>query len=105
MHYVPLRKPKELPRHFVEPLWGVTQPHASTYTEKQNAAIRMCIQMRCAGFEQAIPVDSVNIFAVYYSHNTRAACHNLSATTKQPPANKYTAGHSASVPWYRLFTR
>jgi hypothetical protein len=61
--------------------------------------------MRYAGFEQAIPVDSVNNFAVYYTHTTGATCHNLSATTKQPPANKYTAGHAAFVPWYRLFTR
>jgi hypothetical protein len=65
----------------------------------------MCIHMRCAGFEQAISVHSVNIFTVYYRHTTSAACHNLPATTLQRAANKYTAGHAASLPWYRLFTR
>jgi len=65
----------------------------------------MCIHMRYGGFEPAIPVDNVNIFAVYYSQNTTAACHNLSATTLQPAANKYTAVPASSVPWFRLFTR
>jgi hypothetical protein len=64
----------------------------------------MCIHMRYAELEPAIPVDSVNIFAVFYSHNTTAACHILSATTL-PAASKYTAVPAASVPWFRLFTR
>jgi len=64
----------------------------------------MCIHMPYAGFEPAIPVNSVNIFAVCYRHNTTAACHNLSATTLQPAANKYTAVPATSIPWFRLFT-
>jgi hypothetical protein len=48
--------------------------------------------MRYAGFEPAIPVDSVNIVVVYYSRITTAACHTLSATTLQPAANKYAVG-------------
>jgi hypothetical protein len=61
--------------------------------------------MRYGGFEPTIPVDNVNNFAVYYSHNTTAACHNLSATTLQLTANKYTAVPASSIPWIRLFTR
>ena len=65
----------------------------------------MCIHMRYAGFEPAIPVNSVNTFAVYHSHNTTAACHNLSATSLHRAANKCTAGRAASAPWFRLFAR
>jgi len=49
----------------------VTHPYASTYTEKQNTGTRTCIYKRYGGFEPVIPVESVNIFAVYYSHKKR----------------------------------
>jgi hypothetical protein len=61
--------------------------------------------MRYAGFEPAIPVDSVNIVAVYYSHTTTAAFRILSATTLQSAANKYADVVAASISWFRLFTR
>jgi hypothetical protein len=62
--------------------------------------------MGYVGLEPAIPLDSVNIFAVCYSHNTTAACHNLPATTLQPAANKYTAAiAAASLPRFLLSTR
>jgi hypothetical protein len=61
--------------------------------------------MGYAEFEPAIPVDSVNIFAVYYRHTTRAACHNLPATTLQRAAKKYAAVPAPSVPSFLLFTR
>ena len=61
--------------------------------------------MLYGGSEPAIPAHSVNIFAVYYSHNITAACHNLSATTLQPAANKYTDVPPAFIPWFRLFNR
>jgi hypothetical protein len=59
--------------------------------------------MRYAGFEPAIPVDSVNIVAVYYSRTTTAACHTSSSTTLLPAANKYAVGAAESIPWFRLF--
>ena len=65
----------------------------------------MCIHKGHAGFEPTIPVDSVNIFPVYYSHNTTAACNSLSGTTLQPAANKYTAVRAASISRFHLFTR
>ena len=65
----------------------------------------MCIHMRYAGLDHAIPVNSVNIFAVYYSHNTTASCHNLSATSLQLAASKPTGVPGASAPWFRLFAR
>jgi hypothetical protein len=61
--------------------------------------------MRHAGFEPAIPLDNVNIFAVCYSHNTTADGRSHSATTLQPAANKYTAVAAAPVPRFRLSTR
>ena len=83
----------------------MTHPYASTYTEKQITGICLCINMRYAGFEPAIAGDNVNTFAVYYRHNTSAACHNLSATTLQHAANQYTDVRAAFVPWFRLCTR
>jgi len=61
----------------------------------------MCIHMRYAGFEPAISID---IFPVYYSHNT-AACNGLSGTTLQPADNKCADVRAASIPWFHLFTR
>lgn len=64
----------------------------------------MYIHMHYAVFKPAIPVESVNIFAVYYSHNPTAACHSLS-TTLQPAASKYPAVAAASIPWVHLLAR
>jgi len=61
--------------------------------------------MRYEEIEPAIPVHTVNIYAVYYSHNITADCHNLSATTSQPAANKYTGVPPAFTLWFRLFNR
>ena len=96
---------KELLRLFIETLWENDPPvrlhiHRKTKHRKCN-----CIHMRYAGFEPAIPIHSVNIFSVFYSHNTTAACHNSSATTLQPAAHKYTAVPPASKPWILLSTR
>jgi len=65
----------------------------------------MNLHMRYAGFEPTIPVDSVNIFPVYYSHNTTAACNSLSGSTLQHAGNKYTDVRAASIPRFHLFTR
>jgi hypothetical protein len=58
--------------------------------------------MLYAGFEPAILVDSVNIFAVYYSHNTTAACFS---PTLEPTEYKRTAVPAAFFPWFRFSTR
>jgi hypothetical protein len=83
--------------------WPTRTP-PPTLTNK-NTGILMCIQMCYAGFKPAIPVDNVNIFAVYYRHNTTGACNNSSTTTLQPAANKYTADRASPIPWFRSFTR
>ena len=105
VYYVALPIPKELLRLSVEPSLGSDPPVRLNLHRKTNTGIRICIHMWYAGFEPAIQVSSENIFAVYYSHNTTAACHNLSTTILQHAANKSTAGRATSFPWFRLFTR
>ena len=105
MYYVPLPIPKELLRLFVEHLWGSDPPVRLHIHRKHNTGICMCIHMRYAGFEPAIPVDSVNIFPVYYSQNTPPDWNSLSDNTSQLAANKYRDVPPASIPRFRLFTR
>jgi hypothetical protein len=97
MYYVPLPIPKELFRLFVEPSLGSDPPVRLHLHTKKIRGIHICIHMRYAGFQPAITVDSVNIFAVYYSHNT--------SSILQRAATTYTPCRAAFVPRFRLFTR
>jgi len=105
MFYVSLPIPKELLRFYVEPLVGSDIPVRLHLHRKRNTGFRMCIHMRFARFDHAIPVNSVNMFTVYYSYTRTAVCHNLSATILHRAACQYTAVPSASVPWFRFFTQ
>ena len=82
MYYVPLPDPKQLLRFFVE----VTNLYASIYTGKQTTGIRIFIHTCYAVFEPTVPVDSVNIFAVFTvttQQQPDIICHHLPDNTQQ----------------------
>jgi hypothetical protein len=101
-YYVPVPNSK---KKIFGPLWGVTHTYVSIHTEKRNIGIWVCIHMRFAGFEPAIPVYSINNFSVLYRHNSSTALHNLYASNWESTADNLTAVPTAQVNWYRLYVR
>ena len=79
--YYSIAYSERIPQTFCRTLMRDLHTRTPLLTQKKTQESIFVVHMRYAVFEPAIPFDSVKIFAVYYSQNTTAACHNLSPTT------------------------